>query len=125
MTPHVVYRCYDRDGLLLYIGCTSDVVARMAAHMASAHNPASRVLILRMARYELEEHPDRESAQAAERAAIYAEAPLANLHHQRAHETPTERERRLEQYLRATRPVLDPALRERMRDVLASFAGRT
>ena len=107
-TPHYVYRCYDAEGLLLYIGCTYDVVTRMQVHMCSLDNPASVVLARRMERYEVEEFPTFEEARAAERAAIAAEAPLANLHHQRERVTPAERARRLDQYIERTRPPVDP-----------------
>lgn len=34
--PHFVYRCFDADGRLLYIGCTVDVERRLTAHRRSA-----------------------------------------------------------------------------------------
>lgn len=122
---HYVYRCFDEADRLLYIGCTADMGSRMAVHMASGDNPASRVLIMRMVRHEVEEHPDEASGRAAERAAIYAEEPLANLHHQRVRETAAERARRLDAYLESTRPPVDPewaAVSERAKAALAAFA---
>lgn len=78
---HYVYRCYDKAGQLLYIGCTEDVEARMQVHRSSWHNPASAYLSLHMDRYEVEEIVGRTAARKAERAAIKAEAPLLNVHH--------------------------------------------
>jgi hypothetical protein len=34
----VVYRAYDAEGRLLYVGCTVDFKARMKAHEGQAHN---------------------------------------------------------------------------------------
>jgi predicted GIY-YIG superfamily endonuclease/DNA-binding XRE family transcriptional regulator len=75
---HWVYRCYDADGQLLYIGCTSDVSHRFRAHR-SAKSETSRTLMRRMARYSAEVYPDRASGMAAERRAIAAEHPLLNV----------------------------------------------
>jgi len=81
MTTYVVYRCYDRDGRLFYIGSTGDIVSRMAVHRSSRANPASTQLSLHMARYQVEEFPSESDARRAERLAIAAEAPLLNVHH--------------------------------------------
>lgn len=81
MSTHYVYRCYDSEGRLLYIGCTQDLAARMAVHECDIDNPASRELMPRLHRVEYVEYPDRESALAAEREAIELEAPLLNTHH--------------------------------------------
>lgn len=35
-SPHYVYRCYDEDGRLIYVGCTVDPVGRLAHHRANA-----------------------------------------------------------------------------------------
>lgn len=70
---HVVYRCFDRDGQLLYIGCTRDLEYRMTLH----HPLVLRNLDL----VETEDFPNRLEARAAERAAITAEAPLLNKQH--------------------------------------------
>lgn len=68
-----VYRCYDKAGQLLYIGCTSDLDYRL-----TLHNP----LVLRETREIVtESYSDRLSGREAERAAIKAEAPLLNKHH--------------------------------------------
>lgn len=81
MSAHVVYRCYDADNRLLYIGCTQDLTARMQVHECDSTNPASVELIKRLDLVEYEEYPDRATARQAEREAITAEAPLLNTHH--------------------------------------------
>lgn len=119
---HYVYRCYDAADRLLYIGCTSDMGSRMAVHYASGHNPASRVLIYRMVRHDVVEYANEAEAKQAERDAIYAEEPLANLHHQRVRETPAERERRISDYIEATRAEPDPWFEESLRRVSETLA---
>lgn len=82
VSEHWIYRCYDAEDRLLYIGCTMDVEGRIQAHRASWGNPASAYLILRMARYEAEgPFVGRIAGRNAEREAIAAEAPLLNVHH--------------------------------------------
>lgn len=78
---HYVYRCFDRDGQLLYIGCTSDIGHRMRVHWSNWNNPASAYLSMYMDRYEVEEVVGFAAARKAEREAIAAEAPLLNVHH--------------------------------------------
>ena len=79
--PHYVYRCYDAEDRLLYIGCTENLEQRMRVHDWDTPNRASFELMRRMVRCEYEEHPDRESDLRAEREAIMAEAPMLNTHH--------------------------------------------
>ncbi len=71
--PHVVYRCYDADNVLLYVGCTRDLDYRMSLQPL--------ILIRRLALVTTEDFPNRVEARAAERAAITAEAPLLNKQH--------------------------------------------
>lgn len=79
---HYLYRCYDADDVLLYIGCTMDVGSRMMVHASSWQNPASAFLNFHMTRYEVSAPiKGRIAARKAERAAIAAEAPLLNVHH--------------------------------------------
>lgn len=80
---HYLYRCYDADDRLLYIGCTFDVVGRMLVHQSSWSNPVSRYLNLRMTRHEVQEPAikGRVAARAAERDAIRSGAPLLNRAH--------------------------------------------
>lgn len=79
--PHVLYRCYDADDRLLYIGCTSDIKARMRQH---AYSPKATSVALRelMVRYETSEPiAGWTAAHQVEIAAIQAEAPLLNVMH--------------------------------------------
>lgn len=71
--PHVVYRCYDADDVLLYVGCTRDLDYRMSLQPA--------ILMRRVELVTTEDFPNRAAARAAERAAITAEAPLLNKQH--------------------------------------------
>lgn len=86
LADHFVYRCYDADGLLLYIGCTSNVARRVAAHRrASGGSKASRWLRVTMTRYEIEgPFRGRDAGRDAERDAIQAERPLFNYQQQNA-----------------------------------------
>lgn len=76
---HFLYRCYDADGRLLYIGCASNVARRISAHLNDHRNKASRWLQVSMARYEVEgPFAGRDAGRRAEAAAIQAEQPLFN-----------------------------------------------
>lgn len=78
---HYLYRCYDADGLLLYIGCTSNVSRRIAAHRSGAGQAvASRWLSSAfMVRHEVVgPFAGREAGRDAERLAIHLEQPLFN-----------------------------------------------
>lgn len=76
--PHFVYRCYDADGDLIYIGCTANVTKRIASHRRG-DKAASRWLAVFMDRYEVEgPYPDRDAGRQAECEAIQAEQPLFN-----------------------------------------------
>lgn len=78
--PHYLYRCYDADGLLLYIGCTGNPRRRMEHHRAGRRTQASKLLALFMDRCEIDGDPhlDRDAALRAEWSAIHAEQPLFN-----------------------------------------------
>lgn len=80
---YVVYRCYDKDDRLLYIGHAYDLEGRIDVHRSSWSNPASAYLALRMTRYEGEVVVGKAAAYAAERKAIWDEEPLLNIHHQK------------------------------------------
>ncbi|MDH6189199.1 GIY-YIG catalytic domain protein [Streptomyces sp. ADI96-15] len=68
-----LYRLYDGDGTLLYIGITADVEQRMRGHRSDKPWwPA-------VARTELEWHPTRTVALVEELQAIQREKPLHNL----------------------------------------------
>lgn len=78
---HFVYRCYDADGVLLYVGCTMDVKKRIASHRRGGNgtSKASRWLSLFMTRYEVEgPFRGRDAGRAAEHAAIQADWPIFN-----------------------------------------------
>lgn len=77
---HYLYRCYDADGVLLYIGCTVEVDRRITAHRRGKGAKASTWLAACMARYETEgPYRGRDAGREAERDAIQAEQPIFNL----------------------------------------------
>jgi predicted GIY-YIG superfamily endonuclease len=77
--PHYLYRCFDADDFLIYIGCTVDVRKRLQLHRCSTTVKASRWLTACMARHIVSEpYPSRVAALAAEAAAIAAEQPIFN-----------------------------------------------
>ena len=69
-----LYRHFDADGRLLYVGIARSVTARLAQHADSPWDD-------QIARVEVERFATREEAEAAEREAIRAEKPI----HNRAH----------------------------------------
>lgn len=70
-----LYRFYDSENALLYIGITFDPGSRWRKHADD------KPWWQRVARIEIETHPDRETVLAAERAAIDAEQPIFNVVH--------------------------------------------
>lgn len=121
-SPHYVYRCFDASGRLLYIGCTRDLNARLDVHRSSWTNPVSVALNMRMARYTSEGYPTKSAGRKAEREAIYNEAPLLNLHHQKAKRTPLERRALIDAYIEATRPAIDPDVAALMAELFGDVA---
>lgn len=73
---HYLYRLYDADGGLLYIGQSNDPWQRFRSHR---HDSAWWVH--RAVRGRISVFPDRAAAKAAEREAIKAERPRYNIHH--------------------------------------------
>lgn len=71
-TAHVVYRLYDVDDALIYIGMSSDFALRWEQHKRHSAFAA------RIDAYTLAYYATRAEAEHAERAAILAEAPPAN-----------------------------------------------
>jgi predicted GIY-YIG superfamily endonuclease len=71
--PSALYRCYDADGELLYVGITSNPRVRMNSHRAHAQWWESCV------RRTMEWYPSRPEALAAERKAISDENPRHNV----------------------------------------------
>lgn len=73
----VVYRCFAEDGSLLYIGASSNLEARMDAHVTTSFwRPY-------VARVRIQIAPDELAARRMEAAAIKAENPRFNIHHRR------------------------------------------
>jgi hypothetical protein len=73
--PHVVYRLFNADGELLYVGMTCDVEQRFTYHRAV------KPWWPDVANQTFEQFPDRESAEQAEVAAIRSEVPRHNITH--------------------------------------------
>lgn len=86
---HYLYRHWDGEGNLLYVGVTDRPRARQRAHEAN-----SRWMGL-TAKTTVEEHPSREAVEVAEAIAIRTERPLFNL---AGNESPDTQER-LRRYL--------------------------
>lgn len=70
---HTVYRCYDTYGHLLYVGVTSSIPRRFAAHSTSSHWWA------KVDRTTEEHFASRAEALTAEECAIRAEVPRHNV----------------------------------------------
>lgn len=82
MSAHTVYRCYDADGRLLYVGCSSRFKTRIAQHQHAGPGAplASRVLAVCMARVEVAStHASRTDALEAEWSEIQSSSPLLNI----------------------------------------------
>lgn len=73
---HYVYRYFNAEGRLLYVGCSKDPMARYRTHRQD-----SRLWINEVARGHISVFPDQATALAAEKAAIVAEKPLYNKTH--------------------------------------------
>lgn len=82
--PHHLYRIYDAEGSLIYVGATSALKQRMAQHRSTHQWPGGHAVLSvgdRMATWTAEEYPTREEAFAAERLVIAAERPELNTVH--------------------------------------------
>lgn len=75
--PTALYRHFAADGSLLYVGISLSPLARLSQHRDSSPWYGE------IARVEVEWHPNREAALAAEKAAIQAEGPRHNVIHAR------------------------------------------
>lgn len=71
----VVYRCYDADGVLLYIGSSRDVEKRMETHVRTSF---WRTYV---AKVRIQIAPDVFTARRIEADAIRSENPRFNIHH--------------------------------------------
>jgi predicted GIY-YIG superfamily endonuclease len=72
MATHVLYRLFDRDGVLLYVGISRQWTTRAKRHAST------KSWWRDVAAMTFEELPDREEALAAERRTIFAERPRHN-----------------------------------------------
>jgi hypothetical protein len=72
-----LYRHWDKNGRLLYIGESVSIMARLAGHRSTAH------WFEDIANVTFEWFPDKRSAVEAEAAAIVAEQPLHNVAHKK------------------------------------------
>jgi len=103
-----VYRCYDADGVLLYVGRTTNVKRRMNDHRTRKGGEVAAWWRY-LARVSIKLFPTLEAASEAESLAIETEAPRFNLRH-RFHSIESEPAR---VSLRSTqRNVDDPLLSE-------------
>lgn len=84
----VLYRHYDPDGVLLYVGIAEKPASRMHVHARES------AWALFASHAEMDWHPNRAAALEAERAAIKDEAPIFNWVH-----NDTARRERVKQYL--------------------------
>jgi lambda repressor-like predicted transcriptional regulator/predicted GIY-YIG superfamily endonuclease len=84
LTPatHWVYRYFDKDDRLLYVGATSDLFRRDAGHRHASH------WIKQAVRREATEYADAAGALAAEGRAIRDESPLHNIQQSHSIEYP-------------------------------------
>jgi predicted GIY-YIG superfamily endonuclease len=67
-----LYRHFDAEGQLLYVGISLSAVQRLAQHKTASE------WFRRIARVEIEWHPCRRDAEQAERRAIATENPICN-----------------------------------------------
>ena len=80
--PHFVYRIYDAEDRLLYVGCARNVDDRMFLHSAwSSQSPTSWEIRERMVRHTSQKFSTKLRAHAEEIRAIRKEAPLLNKQH--------------------------------------------
>lgn len=70
--PYTVYRLYDADDRLLYVGCTAHRMSRIEQHESKAWWPEVAFVVV-------SHHPSRAAARRAEDDAIEAEDPVYNV----------------------------------------------
>lgn len=80
--PHYLYRCYDKAGRLLYVGCTINPRKRLSLHETSVGPAASRLLQRYMDSFVVDAdiYPSEAAGHAAETVAIFMEQPVFNTH---------------------------------------------
>ena len=106
-----LYRFYDANDVLLYVGITNSLPHRLAQHEAGKHWWTA------VASASIEHYPTRKEAEDAERAAIRAELPVWNIAHQR--QVP------LVERLAMMRPLLVQVLEEIHEERQRSYADPT
>lgn len=79
--PHFVYRLFDGDGQLLYIGMTADMPTRLRAHLTGSPKGVSAIIRRHYHHHTVVEYPSGSAAHEAEKAAIAAECPPLNINH--------------------------------------------
>lgn len=79
---HIVYRCYDADERLIYVGMTSLPLSRRF----KAHEIKNPAVVADAARVVVTDYPDRAAAAEAESRAIDAENPAYNIRRGAAYE---------------------------------------
>lgn len=70
-----LYRCFDADGVLLYVGVAKNVANRLDNHRHASHR---LIWPSKVARNTVEAYANRRAALAAEAQAILTEKPLHN-----------------------------------------------
>ena len=78
---HDLYRHFDKDGVLLYVGISISAVYRLGGHRNASSWYSD------IARVEIERHESRESALVAEKEAIQKELPKHNIQHKLVEKT--------------------------------------
>lgn len=80
--PHSVYRIYNADGVLMYIGVAREVGDRIYMHKAAPQSSwASGQMYQLIDYWTSQEYPSKAIAREVERQSIEAEAPLFNRQH--------------------------------------------
>ncbi|MWA08800.1 GntR family transcriptional regulator [Streptomyces sp. BA2] len=87
-----IYRLFDSDERLLYVGITASPTSRWASHSLQ------KSWWRDVARFDLAWLPSLEAARAAERAAIHSESPLHNVQLNAAPPSPIEADARIHRY---------------------------
>lgn len=83
--PHFLYRCFDKQGRLLYIGATVNVRARMRQHLSGRSKQKTSYWLAACYDHHEVEGPfvGRQAGLEAERVAIRTEQPMFNLQERR------------------------------------------
>jgi predicted GIY-YIG superfamily endonuclease len=100
--PTALYRWFDKEALLLYIGISDELAERVKGHIKASS------WMEFAAASTIERHPTRYAALDAEEAAIKAEHPLFNHQH---NDTPEARKRTVEYLIKHDRlDLLAPSI---------------